>query len=82
MEHSIYITVEEFLENGGVMNSGRAIYTENTSGPFKYYKEIGWFDPSNQHGNRGMISVTRSRLVYDFITSLVYLEISVTPIYQ
>lgn len=74
MKHTIFVTVEEFLNNGGILNNGRSIYNED-------FKEIGWFDSSIQICSAPAIVVTNSSRSFQFLTNLVFVEIICSPIY-
>lgn len=74
--HTIFITVAEFLENGGKLNYGRSFYGAPNG------QEIGYYVPENDHTFEGHTVVTRSTGYFPMDNNSLYLEIDCTPIYK
>lgn len=73
---TIYVTVAEFLENGGRLEAKRPVY--NTKQP-----AIGWVSPKNYDSDRPDMTVVanNSSSMYCY-NDLIYVEIPCTPIYK
>lgn len=78
MEHTIYVTLEEFLQNGGKLNPLRGLFSVNTS-TFNIHP-VGWWDGEPIEDD--MIWVTNSLKKFKSYNQLIYVEIKVIPIYE
>lgn len=73
---TIFVTVQEFLENGGVLELGRYIF--NSSGGM-----IGIYDGTfTDKIFHGMSRIKRSVGTFPSYNSLTFVEIETTPIYK
>jgi len=84
--HTIFVTLEEFLANGGTLIDGKGFFlpviTAKGSDVGNIYKKIGWFDAFTEASPEGMVTVSTSDRTYAMNTFLVYVAIEVTPIYR
>ena len=71
MTHTIFVSVSEFLQNGGILDSDRVIYNDQHC-PIGYYKET--------HGE--IIEIQCSNCSYQSLSNIVFVKINVTPIYK
>lgn len=71
MTHTIFITVSEFLENGGILDSDRVIYNDQYC-PIGYYNET--------HGE--LLEIRCNTRSYQSLINIVFVKINVTPIYE
>ena len=77
MRHTIFVTVAEFLDNGGVLTYGRSLYGAPNG------QEIGYYIPENQRPSTyGFIVVQRHSGTFAREFDSLYVEISCTPIYE
>ncbi len=76
---SIFVTVQEFINNGGELNQLRALYHQQADGDFK---EIGWFDKNVQIPAPYCIIVSKSNGTFQSLIEVVHVEIECTPIYK
>lgn len=77
MQHSIFVTVEEFTANGGIIESGRNLFRDS--------ELVGWYDYANDFVNLPkdeFISVTQHGKYFPAYTNSIQVEIEVTPIYK
>lgn len=85
--HTIFVTVNEFLSNGGKLEFERALFYSIDSPAVygKTYKRIGWFDPADDHDtdiNAGTLRVNTHDRSYMTDIYTAYVEIHSTPIYK
>lgn len=84
--HSIFVTVEEFLANGGTLVDGKGLFTQlsvsNGDDRSVMFKQIGWHDASAEPASEGMVTVYKSDRTFITNNFLVYVSIWVTPIYK
>jgi hypothetical protein len=84
--HQIFVTLEDFLANGGTLNDGKGLFT--LVKPCTYYdtgsiyKNIGWYDAFTKPAPEGMVTVATSDRTYHMETCMVYVAIEATPIYK
>lgn len=75
MTHTIFVTVFEFLNNGGILEPYRAIYNEK-------FVEIGWFLSEIQtEWNNDIIIIKNNNRSFAMDTNNVFVEIEVKPVY-
>ncbi len=51
--YHIFVTVEDFTSNGGVIEDGRKLFTPTSTSTSDFgatYKQIGWYDTEIQGG--------------------------------
>jgi hypothetical protein len=72
MKHTIKITVDEFLENGGILVEGRDLFGENGKIIGEYY----FLNDEDIHIYRN--NIMSAPLLEEFV----YIEIDVIPIYK
>lgn len=72
---SIYVSVKEFLENGGEFNQDRTLFDDR-------YQTTGWFDKNVQVANPFVIIVSRHFSTHQMPLESVFVQIEVTPIYK
>lgn len=79
MEHSIFVTVAEFLANEGVLTQERELFLSDGL----RYHNIGWFDESKNQANQyGTTIVTNARSSWQAIDELIYVNIKCIPVYN
>lgn len=70
-----YVTIQEFLDNGGILLKGRMIYIEKTKNNFSYtgdFKEI----------DNDLIIIQNASRSFPVIPEVFFVEIEVIPVYK
>ncbi len=86
MKKYIFITVDEFLSNGGILEDGRWLHDELTTNEFlPYYIPIGKFYNKNQieynvNSNQTVVIFHHEILPID--NKNIYVEVECKPIYE
>ncbi len=77
---TIFVTVTEFLNNGGIIETGRTLHKNIINNDFQ---EIGTFDFAEQIPVSYMVTVSNwNGTTFQMLADIVYVEIEVTPIYK
>lgn len=78
MDHQLFVTVAEFIANGGVLKTERNLYYSNGNA-FSY---AGWYESENQErASEGTTIVTNLQRSWEAINELIYVSVNATPIY-
>lgn len=78
MKH-IFVSIQEFLQNGGALEPGRQFFTENIIGRGNYsYDRAGEF----KHMNGDTIIMQGLSASHPALPHVFYVKIEVTPIYK
>lgn len=78
MQHTIYVTLKEFFDNGGELTELRGLYHVNTT-TFNIHP-VGWWGGEPIEDDK--IVVTNQLVKGKFPTNIIYVQINVTPIYK
>jgi hypothetical protein len=74
----IFVTVAEFLENGGILKSEVQLYKKNHA---KTYPEtLGWYVDRATHDD--MIMIGNIGKTFPYYSNQAFIEIDCTPIYK
>ncbi len=79
MKHSIFVSIHEFVFNGGTLTSKRQLYKRTDNGT---YEPIGWFEETVQVPNPFIIIISQHSRTFQYSSELTYVEIECTPIYK
>lgn len=79
MKHSIFVSIHEFLFNGGTLTHERELYKETEYGT---YEPIGWYHETVQVSNPFVIIVSQHNRTFQYAAELTYVEVECTPIYK
>lgn len=75
MDKMIFVTVEEFLANGGVLDTDRALFSENDF--------LGYYDSTfDKEHFENMIRIKKANGTFPAYPMLTYVKIYCTPIYK
>ena len=84
--HTIFVTLEEFLANGGTLIDGKGLFTSviTAKGDDRgaIFKQIGWYDAFTEPAAEGMVVVSKTNRTFHMNTFLVYVAIEAKPIYK
>ena len=76
---SIFVTVQEFIDNGAEFNSGRALFIKT---PDAIIKQVGHFFRKDQIADPYCIVVSTDDDTFKLNIADVFVEIAATPIYK
>ena len=79
MTHSVYISLGEYLDNGGIAEDMMQVYTTVKG---LAYQAIGWIEKSKQVANPHVVMVSQSDRTFQCNFELVYVKVECTPIYK
>lgn len=80
MKHSIYITIEEFLANGGILKNDRGLFMPKSDAQLH---PIGWYDEDIQAtAQEGTLIVSKTDRTFQTDPSIVFVEVQVNVIYK
>lgn len=78
MEYSTFVTVSDFLANGGKLTQDRELYRFDAV----QYHQIGWYDESKQiSGLEGAIIVSKIDRTFQGNDEIIFVKIPCTPQY-
>jgi hypothetical protein len=84
MTYSIFVSLEEFLANGGVLKAGRELFQVSSSaGASPIPIQVGWFDENlqTQLNGHSLIMIKNHSWAYPTGKELVFVKCNCTPIY-
>lgn len=73
---TLFVTVEEFLQNGGELEPDRPLFTMSKS---NQPTRLGWYHGASKFG--GCIEAADNSKVFPMMNSIVFVEVQATPIY-
>jgi len=76
--YSIYVTIEEFQQNGGILEKGRTIYSEKSCNTHRYFNVSGTFLKHEEH----QLIMHGGNASFPITPSVFYVKIDVTPIWR
>ncbi len=83
MKHSIFVTVEEFVANGGTLSTESAAYRQlYKQTEYLTYEPLGWYDLSVQTYLPYSVIVSQRNRTFQMDVESVFVEIECQPIYK
>jgi len=82
MEHTIFVPVPEFLENGGVLEGQRELYSLTHSAHGTGFSCIGWYEPSLNTDNVDLITVSKADRSFRAYIASTFVQVECKPIYK
>ncbi len=79
MKHSIFVSIHEFVFNGGILTQERQLFKETEYGT---YEPLGWYSETGQCANPFVIVISQHNRTFQYNTELAFVEVECTPIYK
>lgn len=80
MIYTVFVSIADYLANGGVLVDGHELYVANIQ---HGYQLIGWYDINAAHDlPNGMITITQSNRSFPFANNIVYVRVKAIPVYE
>ena len=82
MEYYVFVPVDEFLKNGGVLEYEHQFYKRSSIAGI--FDTFGWYDPKNQidYIDEEMLIVTRLDRSFQYHKSNIYVMVKAIPQYK